>query len=140
MSASPDSPAPEETRRRVLVVDDDRDAVAMMDYLLRLRGYEVRKAYDGVRALEAAQEFRPQVIVLDLVLPEMDGWEMAKRLRREPWGRGIRVIALSGYGEPRHKRRAQEAGCDYHITKPVVDFAAFLALFDAVPGSPPNYG
>ena len=101
----------------VLVVDDNRDAADALAELLRELGHSVRTAYDGLSAIETALRIRPQLVLLDIGLPEVDGYEVARRLR----SRGLRstLVALTGYGEARHRRLAYDAGFDQHITKPV---------------------
>ncbi len=116
---------------RVLVVDDNADAADSLAFLLKHGDHEVRTAHDGRRAVELALEFRPQAVVLDLGLPELDGYEVARHLRQSEATRGALLVALSGYGQQEHRRRASEAGFDHHFVKPV-DFAALQRiLFEA---------
>jgi PAS domain S-box-containing protein len=122
-------------RRRVLVVEDNVDAAESVATLLRLFGHEVRTVYDGPSALEAARAFRPEVVVLDIGLPGMNGYEVARRLRAEPELQPVRIVALTGYGQSEDRRRAQEAGFDQHMTKPV-DPAALRAFIAASMGPP----
>jgi len=105
--------------RRILVVDDNVDGVETLSRLLRLMGNEVRTAHDGQEALEAAEAFRPDVAVLDIGLPTIDGYEAARRLREQPWGRDMILVALTGWGQDEDRRRSQEAGFDHHLVKPV---------------------
>ena len=84
-----------------------------------MMGYETGTAYDGLEAVRTAAEFRPDAIVLDIGLPKLNGYEAARRIREQPWGQGIMLIALSGWGQDEDKRRALEAGFDRHETKPV---------------------
>jgi signal transduction histidine kinase len=112
---------------RVLVVDDNADAAESLAWLLKQGKHDVRVAHDGRRAVELAQEFRPQAVVLDLGLPELDGYEVARQLRQSDETRGTLLIALSGYGQDEHRRRSSEAGFDYHLVKPV-DFAALRRI------------
>jgi CheY-like chemotaxis protein len=109
----------EPLRRRILVADDNEDSAESLAVMLRLMGSEVRTAHDGIRALEAAENFRPEVMVLDIGMPGMDGYEAARRVRGLPWGRAVVLIAVTGWGQAEDKRRAVEAGFDHHITKPV---------------------
>jgi signal transduction histidine kinase/DNA-binding response OmpR family regulator len=104
---------------RVLVVDDHVDAAASLAMLLRLYGHEVRTASDGPSALEEARSFRPEVVLLDIGLPGMDGYEVARRLRKEIPDDHITLAALTGYGQDRDRSRSQEAGFDHHLVKPV---------------------
>jgi PAS domain S-box-containing protein len=104
--------------RRVLVVDDNADAADSAAILLGLWGLEVRTVYDGPAALEAARDFRPQVVLLDLGLPRMNGFEVARRLRQE-MGRAVLLVALSGYGQEADRSRSRQAGFDHHLVKPL---------------------
>jgi two-component system CheB/CheR fusion protein len=103
----------------VLIVDDNADSAESMAVLLRLHGHEVMLAYDGQSALEEAQASRPDVIFLDLDLPIMDGYEVAKRLRLEPAMRDMKLVAMTGYGQEEDRQRTQEAGFQVHMVKPV---------------------
>jgi CheY-like chemotaxis protein len=104
---------------RVLVVDDNPDSADTLGLLLRLTGHEVRTAYDGPAALEAARSYRPEVAVVDLGLPRMDGCELARRLRKQPGWDAVLLVALTGHGRDEDRRRTQEAGFDHHLVKPV---------------------
>jgi PAS domain S-box-containing protein len=106
-------------RRRVLVVDDNRDAADSLGMLLGLSGHEVRVAHGGIEAVRMAEQFRPDVCILDIGMPEMDGYDVARALRAEPWGNVICLIALTGWGQPGDKARAAAAGFDHHLTKPI---------------------
>jgi len=106
-------------RRRILVVDDDVDAAEALGELLRDCGHDVATAHDGPQALDRARVDRPEVVLLDITMPEMDGYEVAKRMRRELGLGDAFLIALSGHEEDRHLRLAREAGFDQHVTKPV---------------------
>lgn len=105
--------------RRVLVVDDNKDAADSMASLLRMQHHVVQTAYSGPAALGAARVFKPEIVFLDIGLPGMDGFEIARRLRQFPETRGSRLIALTGYGQEDDRRRSQEAGFDRHIVKPL---------------------
>jgi CheY-like chemotaxis protein len=106
-------------RRKILVVDDNRDSAMSLSLLLELDGHEVRRAYDGVEALEIAEEFRPEVTLLDIGMPRLDGYGAARELRRREWARGSLLVALTGWGQQEDKRLAREAGFDHHMVKPV---------------------
>jgi CheY-like chemotaxis protein len=106
-------------RRRVLVVDDNRDAADSLAVLLRLTGQEVRVAYDGPSALTQAGEFRPALAFVDIGMPGMDGYEVARRLRRQPGLKDTLLVALTGWGQEEDRRRSAEAGFDCHLVKPV---------------------
>jgi signal transduction histidine kinase/DNA-binding response OmpR family regulator len=120
---------------RVLVVDDNADAADSLAFLLKHREHEVRTAHDGRKAVELAEEFRPQAVVLDLGLPELDGYEVARHLRRSEATRGALLVALSGYGQQEHRRRSTEAGFDYHFVKPL-DFGALQRILGEADNPP----
>jgi PAS domain S-box-containing protein len=107
------------TARRILVVDDNRDAAETLGDLLRHMGHDVHMAHDGLEAVQAAAAFRPSVILLDIGLPKMNGFEAARHIRKQAGGAEVTLIALSGWGQEDDKRRAAEAGFDSHLTKPV---------------------
>jgi PAS domain S-box-containing protein len=113
------SPAAKGPGKRVLVVDDNRDAAASTATLLRLMGNEVRTAHDGVEAVSAAEAFEPQVILMDVGMPRLNGYEATRRIREQPWGRSMVIVALTGWGQEGDKERSREAGCDSHLVKPV---------------------
>ncbi|HVC30352.1 MAG TPA: ATP-binding protein [Steroidobacteraceae bacterium] len=114
-----ESPQTDAPPKRILVVDDNSDAAEALAVLLGLQGHETRAALSGREALEAAETFRPEVALLDLGLPGMDGYELAARLRAMPQLRGIRLVALTGYGRSEDRLRTQGAGFDDHLVKPV---------------------
>src|SRR5581483_8082486 len=121
-SPTPETSAPvssTEQRLRVLVVDDNEDCVSSVKALLELSGHEVRTAYRGTDAVNVAREFEPDVVLLDIGLPEMDGYEVARRLRADPKLAHVLLLALTGYGEESDERRAREAGFDHHLVKPI---------------------
>jgi PAS domain S-box-containing protein len=103
---------------RLLVVDDNQDAADSLAMMLRMMGHETRTAYDGAEAIEAAAAFRPEVVLLDIGLPKMNGYDVARRMR-QCWGDGLALVALTGWGQEEDKQRALEAGFDHHLTKPV---------------------
>jgi PAS domain S-box-containing protein len=107
------------SKRRVLVVDDNADAANTLAMLLGLDGHEVRAVYSANAALDAAQAFEPDVVLLDIGLPEMDGYEVARRIREQPALAGLRLVALTGYGQTEDKQRTRAAGFDDHLVKPV---------------------
>ena len=104
--------------RRVLVVDDNRDSAESVALLAEIWGHEVRTALDGPAALEIAAAYRPEIILLDIGLPGMDGYEVARELRQGQ-GDGPVLVAMTGYGMEEDRRRSQEAGFDHHLVKPV---------------------
>jgi CheY-like chemotaxis protein len=108
-----------ELPKRVLVVDDLHDNADTLAMLLRLHGHEVQTAYDGEEAVNRAGEFRPDVILLDLGMPRMGGDVACRIIREQPWGKAIRIIAVTGWGQESDRRRTEEAGFDDHLVKPV---------------------
>ena len=117
--ASDDTAAPVAgAGRRVLVVDDNEALVDTLSALVALLGNEVRTAPDGRMALEIAAEFRPHVVLMDIGMPGMNGYQAAKLLRAQPWGEHITLVALTGWGQDEDKRRTREAGFDAHLVKP----------------------
>ncbi len=116
---APPSAPPTSPRRRVLVVDDNKDVAQSLAMLLELPGHEVFVAHDGLGALEAAERCQPEVVLLDISLPGMDGYEVARRMRRLPGLKGAVLVALTGWGQEDDRRRSVEAGFDEHMVKPV---------------------
>jgi len=114
----PEAPAECEPQR-ILVVDDNLDAAESLAMLLQMDGHETALAHDGQRALELAQSFEPQVILLDIGLPLLNGYEVARRVREQPWGRRIKLIAVTGWGQEQDRKQAVAAGFDHHLTKPL---------------------
>src|SRR5205823_870115 len=104
---------------RLLVVDDNPEAAETLAKVLRAAGHEVAIALDGKSAVEAAQKDLPQVALVDIGLPDIDGCEVARRLRKIPNLNGAVLVAVTGYGQEEDRRRSKEAGFDYHLTKPV---------------------
>jgi CheY-like chemotaxis protein len=113
--------------RAILVADDNADALQTMAALLEMDGHRVGMAADGETALAMAGTLRPEVAVLDIGMPGLNGYEVARRIRLEPWGASMRLIALTGWGQAEDVQRAHAAGFDHHVTKPV-DFDALQAL------------
>lgn len=125
---------------RILIVDDNRDAADTCAALLELSGHHVQTAYTGCDALDRAAAFRPHAILLDIGLPDLDGYTLAKHIRATTWGRQALLIAVTGWGQSEDKRRAHEAGFDHHLAKPVAPEALESALqlvgeMAAVPGA-----
>jgi signal transduction histidine kinase/ActR/RegA family two-component response regulator len=127
------APAPP---RRILVVDDNADAADSLALLLRLGGHDVQTAYDGPAALAAAAAFRPEVVLLDIGLPRMDGLEVARRLRAEHAPGNMVLVAVTGYGQEEDRRQAGEAGFDHHFTKPLEIDALNALLLDPQAAAP----
>jgi CheY-like chemotaxis protein len=111
---------------RILVVDDNRNAADGLGKLLRMMGNEVHTAYDGLQALASASTFLPNVVILDIGLPKLNGYEAGHRIRDE-LGKDVILIAVTGWGQENDRRRSKEAGFDHHVTKPV-EFAALKKL------------
>jgi PAS domain S-box-containing protein/excisionase family DNA binding protein len=111
-------PAKKLQRIRVLIVDDNVAAADMLSKVVRLLGHEVRTAHDGREALDVASDFRPDVVLMDLGMPNMNGYEAARRIRLAGWGGDVLLIALTGWGQDEDKRRTLEAGFDFHLVKP----------------------
>jgi signal transduction histidine kinase len=110
---------PTRTQRRILVADDNNDALESLATLLQLSGHEVYTASNGAVALESAEQHRPEVALLDIGMPKLDGYEVARRIRAQPWGQRITLVALTGWGQDSDRRRSQEAGFDSHLVKPL---------------------
>jgi PAS domain S-box-containing protein len=107
------------SKRRILVVDDNRDAAASMAMMLDLLGNEIRTANNGFEAVDLAEQFRPQVILMDIGMPQLNGYEATRRIREQPWGRAMTIIALTGWGQEVDRAQSKGAGCDGHLVKPV---------------------
>jgi signal transduction histidine kinase len=118
--------------RRILVADDNSDALESLAQLLELGGHEIHKAADGVQALEAATRVRPDLVLLDIGMPGMDGYEVARRIRSQPWGREATLVALTGWGQESDRKRSREAGFDSHCIKPL-DLQHLFTLLDSLP-------
>jgi CheY-like chemotaxis protein len=116
---------------KILVVDDNRDAADTLTMVLELAGHEVRTAYDGTDALRLAEVFLPRVMLLDIGMPLMDGYEAARQIRDRTWGKSMVLVALTGWGQEQDRRRTREAGFDHHLVKPV-DPQAISALIEEV--------
>jgi two-component system, chemotaxis family, CheB/CheR fusion protein len=119
-------------KQRVLIVDDNAEAAEMLRLLMATIGSgEVQTAFSGVEALRVGAQLRPNVVLLDLAMPGMDGYEVARRMRDESWGRDALLVALTGYGQDQHRRRSKAAGFDRHMTKPADPAALRAVLNDA---------
>ena len=106
-------------RRNILIADDNQDALESLALMLRMEGHEVTCASDGEEALALAGQRKPEIVVLDVGMPKLDGCEVARRIRAESWGRGAILVALTGWGQDVDRRRSREAGFDMHLVKPV---------------------
>ena len=131
-AVSEPTPAP---RRRILVVDDNWDSATSLVMLLELSGNEMHAAHDGLEAVEAAGTFRPHVVLLDIGLPKLNGYEAARQIREQPWGKDMVLVALTGWGQEEARQKSRDAGFNGHLTKPV-DFLSLeklIAGFASVP-------
>jgi signal transduction histidine kinase len=117
---------------RILLADDNRDALDSLATLLQCDGHEVHTAADGAEALEVAAECHPDVVLLDIGMPKLDGYEVARRIRAEPWGKATILIALTGWGQDEDRRRSREVGFDSHLVKPL-DPEALSTLLARLP-------
>ncbi len=115
------------SKRRILVVDDNRDSADTLTALLRIKGNDVRIARDGLDAVEIAAEFVPEIILMDVGMPKLNGYEATRHIRQMPWGKDVFIVALSGWGQTGDVRQSAEAGCSAHVVKPA-DFAALEQL------------
>lgn len=121
---------------RILVVDDNKDSADSMGMLLRIKGNDIRTAHDGLEAVDVAGTFRPDLVLLDIGLPKLNGYEVARRIRQQPWGRDVILVALTGWGQDEDIRRSQEAGFNFHAVKPV-ELAALEKLLAASQATTP---
>jgi PAS domain S-box-containing protein len=117
--SSGDEPAATSTRHRILVVDDNRDAASSMAMMLQMMGNDVRTANDGLAGIQVAEAFFPDLILLDIGMPKLNGFDTCRRIREQPWGKNVVIVALTGWGQDEDKQRSQEAGFDSHVVKPV---------------------
>ena len=115
--------------RRILVVDDNRDGADSLSQMLQIMGNDTRTAYDGQAGVDMAAEFRPDVVLLDIGLPTLDGYDACRRIRGQSWGKGIVLIAVTGWGQDEDRRRSRDAGFDLHLVKPV-DPGVLMQTFD----------
>jgi len=114
------APSPQTAmRRKVLVVDDHRDAARILNLLIGALGHDVRTVTSGEQALMEMNAFQPEIVLLDIGLPKMDGYEVARRLRARPECREVKLVALTGWGQDEDRRRSRDAGFDLHLVKPV---------------------
>jgi PAS domain S-box-containing protein len=116
------------SKHRILVVDDNRDLADSLAMLFSMNGNETRTAHDGLEAVAVAEAFRPDLIVLDLGMPKMDGFETCRRIRETEWGKNMVIVAATGWGQDEDRRRTKEAGFDHHLVKPVFDIDALNRL------------
>ena len=110
---------PSAVPRRILVVDDDQDGASSLVLLLSMLGHETRSAHDGIEAVAVAEEFEPQIVLLDLNLPRLDGYDVCRRIRSAKWGQTMMIVAVTGWTDEEHRMQALTAGFDMHLVKPV---------------------
>jgi CheY-like chemotaxis protein/two-component sensor histidine kinase len=118
--------------RRILIVDDNRDSANSLAELLHLRGHETHVAHDGLEALQVVAAVQPDVVLLDIGLPKMSGYEVAQRIRGQESGGDVVLIALTGWGQEEDRRRSRNSGFDHHLTKPI-EFSALVKLLAGLP-------
>ena len=129
-----DEPTPK-AGRRILVVDDNRDSADSLALLLTIEGNQTQTAYDGLEAMEVAATFRPNVILLDIGLPKVNGYEVARKIRRQPWAKDMLLVALTGWGQDEDRQKSKDAGFDGHLVKPVDHTALQKLLAQSLTGS-----
>jgi len=110
---------PPKPRLKILVVDDNPDAALSMAMMLSMMGHDTRTAHDGEAAVTTAEEFRPQVVLLDIGLPKLNGYEVAQRIRGQEWGATMFLVAITGWGQDEDRRRSEDVGMNLHMVKPV---------------------
>ena len=114
-----DDPSASKSSLRILVVDDNKDSADSLAMMLRVMGNDARTAYDGQQGVDVAREFRPDVVLLDIGMPKLNGYEACRRIRQQAWSADVSIIAMTGWGQEEYRRRSQEAGFDQHMVKPV---------------------
>jgi CheY-like chemotaxis protein len=120
-------------QRRILVVDDFPESAQLLARLLQQDGNDVRVALDGLEAVQTAEQFHPDIVLLDIAMPKLNGYEAASQIRQQPWGKNVILIALTGWGQQQDRRRTKEAGFDVHLTKPV-NYQAIAKLLNDLSG------
>ena len=111
--------APTKSRFRILVVDDNADSALSLAMMLSMMGHDTRTAHDGEEAVTTAEAFRPQVVLLDIGLPKLNGYEVAQRIRQQEWGTSMFLVAVTGWGQDEDRRRSEDVGMNLHMVKPV---------------------
>jgi CheY-like chemotaxis protein len=122
-------------RFRILVVDDNHDSALSLAMMLSIMGHETRTAHDGETAVDTAEQFLPEVVLLDIGLPKLNGYEVAQRIRDHAWGRAMFLIAVTGWGQEEDRQRSSEVGLNVHMVKPV-EPAALEKLLAGLPQDP----
>ena len=129
---------PASAPRRILVVDDNPEIVMSLNALLGMSGNTMHTARDGEEAITVAEQVRPEVILLDLGLPKLDGYEVCRRIRQQAWGKHLVIVALTGWGQDEARAKTREFGFDMHLVKPVDPETLFLVLASLGPVSSLN--
>tara|TARA_R110001606_G_scaffold263789_1_gene412420 strand:- start:106 stop:1005 length:900 start_codon:yes stop_codon:yes gene_type:complete len=119
-------------QKRILVIEDNVDAAESLAMLLEMKGHTTRKAYNGKSGIKIAEEFNPEVILLDIGLPDIDGYQVAEQIRQQAWGKKIFLIAVTGWGQDKDKEFAKYSGFNQHMTKPI-DFQKLNSLLQQIP-------
>jgi len=117
---------------RILIVDDNRDGADSLSHMLQLMGNDTRTAYDGVEAVDAAGNFRPDVVLLDIGLPRLNGYDACRRIRGQSWADNVVIFAMTGWGQEEDRRRSHDAGFDHHMVKPV-EPKTLMSMLAALP-------
>jgi CheY-like chemotaxis protein len=117
--------------RRILIVDDNKDGARSLAMLLKLAGHQTDMAHDGIKALEAAERLRPDAVLLDIGLPKLNGYEVCRRIREQPWGKDLVMIAVSGWGQEEDLHKSRDAGFNNHMVKPV-DHEMLTKMIDSL--------
>jgi CheY-like chemotaxis protein len=126
---------PTPKRFRILVVDDNHDSALSLAMMLSIMGHETRTAHDGESAVETAESFLPEVVLLDIGLPKLNGYEVAQRIREQSWGASMFLIAVTGWGQEEDRQRSSEVGLNVHMVKPV-EPAVLERLLAGLPQDP----
>lgn len=119
VNIAPPSGNPGPRRFRILVVDDNHDSALSLAMMLSIMGHETRTAHDGESAVSTAESFLPEVVLLDIGLPKLNGYEVASRIREKAWGESMFLIAVTGWGQEEDRQRSSEVGLNVHMVKPV---------------------
>ena len=123
-------------RFRILVVDDNHDSALSLAMILSIMGHETRTAHDGEMAVVTAESFLPDIVLLDIGLPKLNGYEVAQRIREQPWGASMFLIAVTGWGQDEDRQRSSEVGLNAHMVKPV-EVSVLEKLLTELPQNPP---
>jgi PAS domain S-box-containing protein len=124
---------------RILVVDDNKDAAISVGMMLKLLGHQTLTVHDGLAAVESAEKFRPDIILLDIGLPKLNGYDACRLIREQPWSKGMEVVAVTGWGQEEDRRRSREAGFDHHLVKPI-ELDSLRGLLACHVARPPSIG